>query len=229
MKALSTTTVAGTLAASALLATQCPGIPHWLEVTFMVTTSLALALLGKVSVDCPPDCPGTNGHGHRWPEPKPSQIIIPILVAFGAALIILALPGCTTANPAHVPGDTNTQAYIVSPALNTASNTAAQIAGPAGVATGTGQLPVILVSTVFGLLAALSGLLARHKSQTADVMAAGIIKAGLPAVQAVLTHASDSTKYAVIAEMLNSSTPPGQAPGQPCTADSCKITLDSKV
>jgi hypothetical protein len=106
----------------------------------------------------------------------------------------------------------------VSPALNTTSNAVHAVATTAGEVTGTGPLLPSATAGAFALIAALSGLWARHKSQVADQLAAGTAAAGPAAVNAAMSSAADSPKFAAIVELLNSHLATGQAPGQPTPA-----------
>jgi hypothetical protein len=171
-----------------------------------------IALLGHHASDCPANCPGTNDQG----KPRPWQrSLFPLLaVLIVCVLWVVALAGCAVPNPGHRPGDTNSPAYIVDPRLVAVSNTASGLAGPVGEATGTGPLAGYLVACGFGIAGALSQLWARHKSQVADALAAGVAQQGPAVTAAVMAHASDGPKFAAVAQALNEQLATGQSPGQ---------------
>jgi hypothetical protein len=212
MKKTSPTTFYGALAGLSYAFAQVPGLPLWLALSFKAGAATSMFMLGLRSLDCPPNCPGTNGDGNPKPGMKWPRIAIAGLG--GLALVITLTGGCVSANPKAGLATPTEPAFVVNPALNTWSNNAAQLAGTAGTVTGTGTLPAQVVAGVFALLAALSGLWARHKSQVADTLAAGIAQAGTAAVQSVMAHASDTTKYAAVAEAINANLATGQSPGQ---------------
>ena len=214
---LSTTTIAGTTAAIFFAASDVPGAPAWLTLSCKFGAAAAVAVLGKHSAECPANCPGTNELGH--PRPWPQSLFLPIAVTLGVAVFCTLFSGCTSPNPLAGPGHPDQPAYVVSPSLVTTSNTVQTIAGPVGTATGTGPLIPYLVAAAFGIVGALSQAQARHQSQVSATMAAGVASAGVPAMQAVLTHAADSPKFATIAGLINSALPDGQAPGQAATVN----------
>jgi hypothetical protein len=136
-----------------------------------------------------------------------------VLAAFAAALLFNC--GCVTKNPNAGPTNPTAPAYIVNPTLTTTSNTIVGMTEAVAPFTGTGSALPLAVNGIFGLIGALSLLWARHKSAVTDTMAAGVAKAGVTTAAAVLASASDSPKFAAVAEAINEQLAAGQAPGQP--------------
>lgn len=64
-----------------------------------------------------------------------------------------------------------------------------------------------------GMLAAISALIARHKSATTNALAAGVTAQGPATTAAVLASAADSPKNAAVAGALNDQLPAGTEPG----------------
>jgi hypothetical protein len=210
---LSKTTLYGTTSAVSFACALAPRLDNNWQLWFSLAGCASLALLGTAAKDCPANCPGTDGAGHA--RPKINVLLGPLAIAAAFILAWLICSGCTAPNP--VPGTVAVPvpAYVVSPALSTASNTASQIAAVAGPLSGTGNALPLAINGIFAVLAAVSAAWAAHKSQVASTLAAGVASAGPAAVQAVLTSAADSTKFAAVASALNDALPTGQAPGCP--------------
>lgn len=209
----SRTTQAGRVAAVFLASSQTPGLPEWAHIALVCLGAVAVAVLGHYACDCPANCPGTDADGN--PRTPDRQIRLPIAGLPVLVASLLLTQGCTAPNAAHTPGDTNTPAYLPSPAINTWSNAVVPIAATTGEVAGTGTALPIAVSGIFGLVAAISALIARHKSATATTLAAAVHDAGPAAVAEAMAYASDTPRYAAVAKLLNQQCATGQAPGQP--------------
>lgn len=48
----------------ALALSSAPGLNHWVQSSFTIVAAVAIAWLGHSAQDCPPNCPGTNGHAN---------------------------------------------------------------------------------------------------------------------------------------------------------------------
>jgi hypothetical protein len=201
---LSKTTVAGSTAAALIAAANVPGNPHWLIMSLNVGAAAAIAVLGKHSAECPDNCPGTGPDRRPWPWQRP--LLTPLLVAVAIASLCGLFSGCVAPNPKAGPGAPGEPAYIVSPALTTASNSIVPLATTAGQVTNTGPLLPTAANAAFLLIASLSGLWAAHKSKVASTLADGVVAAGPAAVSAVCNATRSRTKaYAVRQEMVASS------------------------
>jgi hypothetical protein len=211
MLRLSRTTFYGATAGTAYAAAQIPGVNPTLDLTLKLAAAVAIAALGHAAIDCPPNCPGTDA------QKRPRTIIpilyLPLIAICAIALILSMMTGCTTPNPAAVAGATNAPAYVVNPQIAVWSNTITPIATTAGTVTGTGVLIPTTTNAAFLLLAALSGLWAKHKSDSLAALAAGVATTGPTTTAAVLAATADSPKFATIAGALNSQLAAGQAPG----------------
>jgi hypothetical protein len=222
MQKHSMTTIFGTISACCFACALAPRVNNDWQLWFSIAGCVSLALLGCYSKDCPASCPGTDEHGHK--RPLITVAIGPLLVIAAFLLTSIIFAGCTSPNPLYVPGQPGQAAYVVSPSLLVASNTVAGVAGPVGVATGTGPALGLLANGIFALFGALSVAWARHKSEVAAVLAAGVTQAGPAAVQAVMTSAADSAKFAAVASALNDALPSGQAPGGPSPSTPMKTS-----
>jgi hypothetical protein len=209
----SQTTIAGRVAGVTLALSSAPDLPTWLRCALTITAAVAVIYLGHRAADCPINCPGTDTAGR--PRDPRHDLRMSLAMLAAAALTVIILSGCTTANPAHVPGTTNTPPYVVSPAVNGWSNALVPIAQPAGQTTGTGDALPQAVAGVFALVAAISGYVAARKNAQANTLAAAVADQGPEAVANALAYASDTPHYAPVAAKLNAQMATGQAPGQP--------------
>ncbi len=129
---------------------------------------------------------------------------IKLLLLIAVAALIA---GCATKNPDYVPGNTNgIPAYIPDPRINAWSNQVAGVTQAIKPANPYAGITDYAVATGFGIVAAVAGLIARRKSQVADTMAAGAVKAGPEAVQSVLDHAAEGPHFAAVASLVNANT-----------------------
>lgn len=219
---LSQTTLAGSFAAGTLAASECPGLPHGIQVSLVIASAACLGWLGHRANDCPPGCPGTDDQGR--PIKRIRTPIFPAFLAGLAGLIALAtlLTGCVSSNPNAGKGNPPGPAYVVSPALLGTSNVVVGIAPAIGTATNTGGVLPLAAAGLFAILGSLSAAYARHKSEVAATLADGIAVAGQSAIRTVLTNSADSTKFAAVADLLNNRTPTGQAPGDATPSTTAK-------
>lgn len=196
MKRMSKTTKAGATAAALLATSDVPGLPHWIALTLNLLAAAAIAWLGKVAAECPVNCPGTDSNGTR--NLRTSRSILPTLALVPLSGIVLALSGCTTPNPQAGKGSPPGPAYIASPAINDWSNAVAPFATTAGAVTATGPLLPDLAAGAFAVVAALSGLWARHKSRVASTLADAVAAQGPEAIAAVNRATLPRTKAAAV-------------------------------
>lgn len=210
---LTKTTVAGAAAATFMAASALPETSTTFHLAMQLTAAIAIAALGKVAKDCPTACPGTDEDGR--PRAANRWLYLPLIGTIMLVVFATWLVGCTSPNPSHNPKDPLSQAYTVNPKLAIYSNAVSEITTTAGTVSGTGPLLPLAASGVMLTITALSALWARHKSETARVLAEGVTAAGPAAVAQVLQSASESTKFAAVASALNQQAPPGQAPGTP--------------
>ena len=211
MRNVSKTSVAGVAAGAFLAADEIPGLSPVLYLGLKLLAALFITILGVKASDCPANCPGTDEQ--RRPRPWQAVMFCPLAIIVVVILAMAAVSGCITKNPEAGPANPTAPAYVVHPALATSSNAAVALAETAGTVTGTGPLPAVAVNGLFAAIGALSLLWARHKSQVAQGMAAGVVQAGRPAVAAVLAANAESPKFSAIAEALNQNMAAGQSPG----------------
>lgn len=210
----SRTTLAGSAAAAFFAAAQVPELPPWLTVSLNLAAAVAFALLGKHAAECPANCPGTNEQAR--PRPWQRSLFEAVALVLCSAGLCLILTGCVAANPLAGPDHPGQPAYIVSPSLTTASNTAVALAETTGQVTNTGPLPAMAVNGVFATIGALSLLWARRKSQATQVIAEAVAASGPATVGAVMNHAADTPAFTMVSDALNNALPKGQAPGGCC-------------
>ena len=181
----SQTTLFGSLAAVGVAAQEIPGLPHWAQVCLTLGGAFSLARLGWSASDCPAGCQGTDQNGRRLGLSRFASLMVQLLIILGMAAVLFT--GCVTATlPSGVGSDTNT-VYTVSPTLSTVSNTTYQAAEVvSSVIPETSCLPS-LIAGVFGVIAAISGWVARHKSQVASTLAKAVVSSGPETIDAVGT------------------------------------------
>lgn len=235
---LSRTTLAGGVSAIGFAIALSPGATTSIALGGSLLGSVALAVLGFYTPDCPNDCPGTDDHGNRRPVIKKASL--PFVA--GAVLIcaLVLFGGCASPNPLYHPAapgigqppglSTNAQpAYTVPPSLNVWSNSIVPMATVGGTVAGLGSAPGTIAAGIFAVIGALCGAVARNKSKQLDDMADGIHAAGTDAVQTVLDVASDTTSRPAIAAAIQRARVrrPGLLPASPSTAT--KNPVDSPV
>lgn len=137
-------------------------------------------------------------------------------------LIIIALAalcGCVTKNPAYTGPNTNgIPAYIADPRIDSISNQVAAVKDAIKPANPYAGITDYVVNGAFGLVALISGAIARNKSKgeaaaraVADTIAAGAVKAGPTVVQSILDHASATDHFAPVASLINENTGANQS------------------
>lgn len=181
----SQTTLFGSLAAVGLASQEIPNLPHWAQVCLTLGAAFSLARLGWSASDCPAGCRGTDQNGRRLGLSRFASLMVQGLIILGITAALFT--GCVTATlPSGMGADTNT-VYSVSPTLTTVSNTTYQAAEVvSAVVPGTSCLPS-LIAGVFGIIAAVSGWVARHKSQVASTLAKAVVTAGAETIDSVGT------------------------------------------
>lgn len=124
-----------------------------------------------------------------------------------AASIAAIVVGCTTANPAYTPipaGQPNTNtvpSVIPNPLINSYSNTLAQLAGAVAPVNPYAGLTSWAINGVFGVIALISGYVAKQKSGAVQSMATAVVQAG--AHPAVLDAAGNTPHFTAIADAIN--------------------------
>lgn len=226
---LSRTTLAGGVSAIGFAIALSPGASTPIALSGSLLGSVALAVLGFWTPDCPSNCPGTDDGGHRRPTIK--QGSLPFVV--GAVLIsmLILFGGCATPNPNYGPAALGTgqqpgaftnagPAFLVPPAVTAWSNSIVPIATVGGAVAGLGSTPGTIAASLFAVIGALCGAVARNKSKQLDAMADGVHAAGAAAVQTVLDVASDTTSRPAIAAAIQRARVrrPGLVAATPSTA-----------
>jgi len=211
------TTLSGLAAGGCYTAAQTPGLPNWMTLAAHIGAALAMASLGWHATPCPPACPGTDHRGR--PRPPRSALLLSALMLIASWLAIFSLTGCVTRNPAADPAHPDAPAYVPDPRIGAWSNAVVPIASTTGTATGTGPALETVAAAVFGLVAAISAVIARKRSQVAKTLAAAIHDAGPDAVADAMAYASDGPNYGAVADSLRDHCATGQAPGYPQTQE----------
>lgn len=114
---------------------------------------------------------------------------------------LLAVAGCVTKNP-----DPTGPKYVVDPRLNSASNQVKGFTDALKPVNPYAGITDYAIAGGFGLAALISGVIARRKSNVADTIAAGAVKAGPTAVQAILDHAAGTDHLGDVAKTINDNT-----------------------
>ena len=207
---LTRTSITGSAAGTFFAASAIPDLDPHVSLLLKVLAAVAIALLGKVAADCPRACPGTDERGR--PRPFSALMFAPLILAIVLAVLWPCLSGCVARNPAAGIGTPPAPTYVVSPQVAAWSNAVTEVATTAGTLTGTGPLIPTTTNAAFLLLAALSGLWARHKSAVADGLAAAVARSGPDTVRSVVAASCDDPKYAALVSALNAHLAAGQSP-----------------
>jgi hypothetical protein len=142
-------------------------------------------------------------------------------MAFGLIFIAVVLPavflvpGCATRNPAYTALTPQQQAtntsipqYIPDPRINSYSNSASQLSAATAPVNPYAGITDWGIKIGFGLAGLIGGAVAQAKNKNGviDTMAAGVLKAGPAASQAVLDHAGNTDHFSAVASALNDNT-----------------------
>jgi len=138
------------------------------------------------------------------------------LTVFVLSAILL---GCASQNPAYTPivagqPDTNTvPRYVPNTALAQASNAVAQVTNALAPANPYAGVTDIAVKGVFGVGGLIAGIVAgfKNRQKVVDAMAAGVVKAGPTAAQAVVDHASTTPHFTAVIDAINEQTGANQS------------------
>lgn len=135
------------------------------------------------------------------------------IIAIVSVLIIVA--GCATKNPAYTALTPQQQAtnttippYIVNPSLNQISNSIAGAATAAAPINPYAGLTDWAIKLAFGIAGAAAAgyVTAKNRGVVIDTLAAGVVKAGPTAAQAVMDHAATTPAFTAVADAINNNT-----------------------